>query len=246
MKKKLDKALLLSLVVGSIGFLLNMAVVLNGYDSDGLPKHGFFLATVLPFYALLAAALPIVLFYKTKGTRKYLQIFTASTPAALGMIAAALGILISGIMDLAGGAKGLVFWRGIVGILAALALVPCAMCRKKGTRPVWLCWAAVTVYLVLMLIGNYSVWTRQAVLNKFLYQLLAGAVLMLTAYQQAAADAGIGSLKEYLILSLMCVVLCPMAIMGSSQWLVYLAFLVYHVLNLLSLDLSKHKSTEGE
>lgn len=246
MKNKLDKALLLSLVVGSIGFLLNMAVVLNGYDSDGLPKHGFFLATVLPFYGIIAAALPIVLFYKTKGTRKYLQIFTASTPAALGMIAAALGILISGIMDLAGGAKGLAFWRGIVGILAALSLVLCAMCRKKGTRPVWLCWAAVTVYLVLMLIGNYSVWTRQAVLNKFLYQLLAGAALMLAAYQQAAADAGIGSLKEYLILSLMCVVLCPMAIMGSSQWLLYLAFLVYHVLNLLSLDLSKHKSIEGE
>lgn len=246
MRKKLDNALLLSLVAGSIGLLLNTAVVLNGYNSDALPKRGFFIATVLPFYAVIAGMLPIVLFHKTKGTRKYLQIFTASTPAALGMIAAALSILVSCVVDLAGGAKGLAFWRSIVGILAALALVPCAVCRKKGTRPVWLCWAAVTMYLVLMLIGNYSLWSRQAVLNKFFYQLLAGAALMLAAYQQAAADAGIGNLKEYLILSLMCVALCPIAIMGSSQWLIYLAFLVYHVLNLLSLDLSKHKSSEGE
>lgn len=246
MKKKLDKALLLAMVAGGVGLLLNMAVVLLGYTEAGLPKRGFFIATVLPFYAFAAALYPLVSFFKMKGTRKYLHLFTASTPAAGGIVGVAASLLILSIVDLAGGAKGLSLWRSIVGILGALALIPCALCRKTGKRPVWLCWGLVTVYFVLTLVGNYSIWSSQPVLNKFLYQLLANSVLMLTAYQQSAADAGIGSLKEYLILSLMCVVLCPIAMMGSSRWLMYLAFFVYHVLNLMSLDLSKHKSTEGE
>lgn len=246
MKKKLEQILLLALVAGSIGFLLNIAVVLRGYDAAGLPRRGFFLASALPFYCVIAALLPGALLFKFKGERKYLQTFTASIPAAAGIAVAALGLLIPSILGLISRPRGIALWRDIVGIVAGLALVPCAFCRWKGKRPVWLGWGVVTAYLVLMLIGNYAAWTRQAELNRFLYQLLAGAALMLTAYQQAAADAGIGNLKEYLVLSLMCVVLCPMAMAGSSQWPLYLAFLIYHVLNLLSLDLSKHKSSEGE
>ncbi len=245
MKKKLDKALLLSMVTGSIGFLLNMAVVLKGYDSKGLPKDGFFPAMVLPFFAVIAALVPLVMFFKMKGTRKYLHMFPASIRAAAGILCVAFGIFLPSLLSLLDGSRGIALWRNIFGLVSALALIPCALCRKLGKRPVWLCWGVVTMFLVLHLVANYPVWSREASLNKYFYQLLAGAALMLSAYQQTAADAGIGNLKEYLVLSLMCVVLCPMAMMGSSQWLMYLAFFVYHVLNLLSLDLTKHKQNEG-
>ncbi len=246
MKKKLEQTLLLSLILGAIGFLLNLAVVLKGYDDAGLPKHSFFPATVLPLFVLLAALMPLVIFFKLKGARKYLHMFTASMPAAAGIGAVALAIFVSSLADLIQGSQGVALWRNIFGILGGLALVPCALCRRKGTRPVWLCWGAVTMYLVLLLIANYPLWSREAELNRYLYQLLAGALLMLTSYQQAAADAGIGNLKEYLVLSLMCVVLCPVAMVGSSQWFIYLTFLGYHILNLMSLDLSRHKQHEGE
>lgn len=245
MKKKLNKALLIALVCGSIGFLLNIAVVLKGYDSQNLPKRGFFPAAVLPWFTVAAAIVPVVLFFKMKGARKYLHMFTASVSAALGIFALAAGICIPSIVDLAADPKGVALWRDIVGIVAGLALIPCSLCRLAGKRPVWLCWAAVSVYLVLLLIGSYPLWSRQADLNRFLYQLLAGAALMIAAYQQSAADAGVGNLKEYLVLSLICVTLCPIAMIGSSQWVMYGCFLVYHVLNLMNLDLSGHKSREG-
>lgn len=246
MKKKLDKALLIALVCGSVGFLLNIAVVLGGYDSQNLPKRGFFPAIILPWFTVAAAAVPVVLFFKMKGSRKYLHMFTASLSAALGIFALAAGICIPSIISLTGGPKGVAFWRDIVGIIAGLALIPCGLCRLTGKRPVWLCWAAVSVHLVLLLIGSYPLWSREACLNRFLYQLLAGAALMIAAYQQCAADAGVGNLKEYLVLSLISVTLCPIAMMGSSHWVLYGCFLVYHVLNLLSLDLSSHKRGEGE
>ncbi len=246
MKKKLEQTLLLSMILGAIGFLLNLAVVLKGYDDAGLPKHSFFPATVLPFFAILAALVPLVLFFKLKGTRKYLHMFTASLPAAVGIGAVALAIFVTSLAGLINGSQGVALWRNIFGILGGLALVPCALCRWKGTRPVWLCWGMVTMYLVLLLVANYPLWSREAALNRYFYQLLAGAMLMLTAYQQAAADAGIGNLKEYLVLSLMCVVLCPIAMLGSSQWILYLTFFVYHILNLMSLDLTRHKQHEGE
>ena len=245
MKKKLDKALLIALVCGSIGFLLNMVVVLSGYDSQNLPKRGFFPAIVLPWFAVAASLIPVALFFKVKGARKYLHTFTASVSAALGVFLLAACLAISGIVGLTHSPKGLTLWLHIMGIVSGLALVPWGLCRLSGKRPVWLCWAAVSVYLVLLLIGSYPLWSRQADLNRFLYQLLAGVSLMITAYQQSAADAGVGNLKEYLVLSLMCVTLCPMAIMGSSQWFLYGCFLIYHVLNLLSLDLSSHKPGEG-
>lgn len=246
MKKKLDKALLIALVCGSIGFLLNMAVVLKGYDSQNLPKKGFFPAAVLPWFAVASSLVPVVLFFKMKAARKYLHTFTASVSAAAGIFLLAAGLAVSGIVGLAGGAKGLSLWVHIMGIVAGLALIPCGVCRLKGTRPVWLCWAAVSVYLVLLLIARYPTWSREACLNRFLYQLLATAALMIASYQQSAADAGVGNLKEYLVLSLICVTLCPIAMMGASQWVLYGCFLVYHVLNLLSLDLSHHKIAEGE
>lgn len=243
MKKKLDKALLIALVCGSIGFLLNMAVVLGGYDSQGLPKRGFFPALVLPFFAVAAALVPVFFFGKGKPVRKYAQLFVPSALAAGGIGALALGLGITALVGFIGGGK---LWLNLLALAAALALIPCALCRLKGKRPVWLCWAVAAVYLIVLLIGSYSLWCRQASVNRFLYQLLAGCALMLAAYQQVAADAGIGSLKEYLILSLMCVTLCPIAMLGSENWLLYGAFLIYHVLNLLSLDFSKHKPSKGE
>lgn len=245
MKKKLDKALLIALACGGIGFLLNMTIALGGYDSQDLPKRGFLPAAVLPWFTVAAALIPVALFFKVKGARKYLHTFTASVSAALGifLLAACLGI--SGIAGLAHSPKGITLWRHILGIVSGLALVPCGLCRLNGKRPVWLCWATVSLYLVLLLIGSYPLWSRQADLNRFLYQLLAGVALMIAAYQQCAADAGVGNLKEYLVLSLMCVTLCPIAMMGSSQWAMYGCFLIYHVLNLLSLDLSSHFRSEG-
>ncbi len=245
MKKKLDKALLIALVCGSVGLVLNMAVVLKGYDSQNLPKRGFFPAAVLPWFAVAAALTPMVLFFKVKGARKYLHTFTASVSAALGIFALAAGICIPSIVSLTGGPTGLALGRDVAGIIAGLALIPCGLCRLTGKRPVWLCWAAVSVYLVLLLISSYPAWSREVCLNRFLYQLLAGCCVMLAAYQQSAADAGVGNLKEYLVLSLMCVVLCPIAMMGSSRWVMYACFLIYHVLNLMSLDLSSHKASEG-
>lgn len=243
MRKKLDKALLIALACGGIGFLLNMAVVLQGYDSQGLPKRGFFPALVLPFFAVAAALVPVFFFGKGKPTRKYAQLFAPSPLAAGGIGALALGLVITAVVGFIGGGK---VWLNVLALAAALALIPCALCRLTGKRPVWLCWGVVAVYLIVLLIGSYSVWCRQASIHRFLYQLLAGCALMLAAYQQAAADAGIGSLKEYLILSLMCVTLCPIAILGSENWLLYGAFLIYHVLNLLSLDLTRRKTPEGE
>ncbi len=238
MKNKLNRALLVSLVLGAAGLLLNLAVVLAGHDKNGLVKPGYLPGIALVIVGIAGIAVPVALFWGNKTQKKYLQLFTASGPAAAALAVLALGLALTGIIEFTQSPQvGLDFWRCFTAILSGPALLLCAWCRLKGKRPVWLCWAMVTAHLILLLVSGYREWSRQTELNAYAYQLLACVSLMLSAYHQAAADAGVGNLKEYLIFSLMSVALCPIAMIGSPYWLFYLCFWLYHSFNLYCLNL---------
>ncbi len=244
MKKKLNLSLLVALAAGVLGALLNGALVLWGYEANGLPKRLFVPGLVLPLVAIGAMAAVVVLHWRTQSDRKYLKTFTASLPVALALVVLGLGLGLDSILSLGSGAArmgGLSLWRCILGIACCPVLLLCAWQRGQGKRPVWLCWAVVTAYAVLVLVASYPAWSREASFNRYAYELLACVSLMLAAYHQSAADAGIGNLKEYLIFSLFAVCLCPIAMVGSSQWLFYLCFFVYHSLNLYCLNLTDPK-----
>ncbi len=235
MKKRLDQTLLFCLILGAIGFLLNLSVVLQGHEASGLAKPGFLPAAVLPAIAIGGIALPVIRFWRVSEKRKYLQVFTASAPAAAALLGAALGLLVTSVADLGQVQGALALWRCISGIVAGPALALNAWARLQGKRPVWLGWALVAAHLVLLLLSSYPGWSRQAEFNAYAYQLLACLSLLLAAYQQAAADGGMGNLKEYTVVSLCCVALCPIAMAGSDHWMFYFTCWLYHAVNLRSL-----------
>ncbi len=235
MKKRLDQTLLASLILGAAGLLLNLAVVLHGHEANGLAKHGYLPAMALPAVALAGIALPVIRFWGISEKRKYLQVFTASAPAAAALLGAALGVVVTSLLDLPRKQDMLDLGRCLTGIASGPALALCAWARLKGKRPVWLCWAVVATHLVLLLLSSYPHWSRQAEFNAYAYQLLACLSLLLAAYQQAAADGGMGNLKEYAVVSLFCVALCPIAMIGSEHWMFYFTLWLYHTVNLRSL-----------
>ncbi len=239
MKKKLDRALLLALVLGAVGLLLNLAVVLKGHDSTGLAKAGYLPGILLVLLGLGGIAALVWQLWRLKGQRKYLRLFTASLPTAAALAALALALTVTNFCDLVAGnaLSKLDTWRSITGLAGGLGLLLCAWCRYQGSRPVWLCWALVTAHLILLLVADYRIWSRATELTDYAFQLLALVLLMLAAYHQAAADAGVGNLREYLIFSTLCVFLCPIAMIGSEMWLELLFFWLYHSINLYSLHL---------
>lgn len=236
MKKKTDNALLLQLVLGTLGALLNLAVLLAGYDEKGLPKPWFLPGIGLLLLCLAVIVLPAVKFFATDAKPRYRQLFTASTPAAAALAAAALGMVVVNLSDLVSSTTSLSMWRCLTGIAGGIAMGLCAWCRVKGTRPVWLCWGLVTAHMALVLICGYLQWSREPSLLAFMPEFLACINLTLCAYQQAAADGGAGSMKHYLIHSLICVALCPIAMVGSDRWLVYFTFWLYHSINIHCLN----------
>ncbi len=235
MKKRLDQTLLFCLILGAAGALLNLAVVTRGYEENGLAKYGFLPAILLPVLTLAAMALPVIRFWGAQEEKKYQRVFTANAPTAAALAGVALALLASFVPDLFQKPEGLTLWRSISAIAAALSLGFCAWLRFRGKRPVWLCWAVFAVHLVLLLLTCYQVWSRMTELNAYAYQLLATLALLIAAYQQSAADGGMGNLKEYMVASLLCVVLCPIAMIGSPYWLVFFTFWLYHTINLHSL-----------
>lgn len=235
MKKRLDQTQLFCLILGAVGFLLNLSVMLHGHEENGLAKPGFLPALILPVVAVLGIALPVIRFWGVSERRKYRAVFTASQPAAAALLGAALGVLVTSVLDLPQAQGSLSLWRCISGIAAGPALALSAWARLRGKRPVWLGWALVAVHLVLLLLSSYPGWSRQPEFNAYAYQLLACLSLLLAAYQQAAADGGMGNLKEYVVVNLFCTALCPIAMAGSDHWLFYFTFWLYHAVNLRSL-----------
>ncbi len=233
MKKLFPYTPFLALLLSTAGTGCHLWLIANGTDERNL-YPAFHISMVL-LGILTAAAL--VLFWllsrQTDAKRNYGHNFPASPLGAAGHLAAAVGILLTGLQQLTGG-QALV---GILALLASLGLILGGYGRLQGRKPQILVHLLPCLYFALSLFTSGRVLGSEPELIRYLPGFLANVAAILACYQLWGFDGGVnlGNRNKSLFWSLTAAYLCFVAVPGNDQWPLYLGVGLWFITNLCSL-----------
>lgn len=236
MKKLLKPAMLpwFVLVTGSIGVMLRFWL-LSSTDDKGFLKTGHFSGILLWIFAAITAGVVIYGCLPVVEANKYTFNFPASLPGAVGEGVLGIGILVAGILTLSGSSGFLAVATAIVAFLSVPLLVLCSLYRWKGVKPLFLLHGIVCLFWVLRLISLYRDWSPEPQLQHYIFQLLANIFMMLSCYQRTAFDTGSGNRRAHAITHLAAIFFCCLSIVGSRDWYLYIACVLWAITDLCRL-----------
>lgn len=202
---------------GALGLMLRVILFATGVDKKGLLVSGHWAEVTV---WLLTAALALGLFLllrKCSGPKQYRQAFPASAFSAIGSILAGCAFVLSGAPAAAEGKMAVA--ELALRFVATAALLGVGYCRFVGRKPYFLLHGAVCLYLALRMVCQYRLWSSDPQLQNYCFNLGAYVALMLTAYQLAAFDAGLGNHRSLWASGLSAVYLCMLSLVGSEPFL---------------------------
>lgn len=200
MKKtlKLDLYPWLTLGLGMLAAMCMFLLCKTGVDDRGLFVPGHWASIALWCLTAIMAVVLAVSARDMKGRTKYSRMFPPSRMAAVGTLAAGLGILATAMDSLTAG-EPIRIMSGVLKILAALILVYLAWCRWENRRGSFLAWGVVTLYLMARLMLEYQSWSGQPELLEYFFPLVSAVCLTLAFYQRTAFAVNMGSRRMYLV-----------------------------------------------
>lgn len=192
----------LTLGLGVLAALCMILLRRLGMDGRGLfiPWHWASIVLWCLTATMAGCAIPGV--WNLDGKTKYSFAFPPSRLAAVGTLAAALGIVLTA-MDSLTASEPVRVISGILKILAAVALVYLSWCRWNDRRASFLAWTAVTAYLMARLMFEYQSWSSQPELLTYFFPLVGSVCMTLAFYQRTALSVNMGSRRFYLFFSQM-------------------------------------------
>lgn len=229
--KKLTTPPWFALVLGVPAFALMAMLMASGLDERELFIPGHFAGILL---WILTAAMCVLTFLSVRsygGKTKYIRMFPASTPAAAGILGAALAVLASTWQIWTSNTDLLDLAVVILGTSSCVALVWLAWCRYRGTRGSFLLWSLFTAFLMLRLMLSYRTWSAEPELLRYCFPMLASACLTLAGYYRTAFSVGLGSRQHYLFFTQLSIFFC-MTVLGNGFDLFYLGMLLWCALDL--------------
>ena len=236
MKKLLKPATLpwFVLVTGGIGIMLRFWLLSN-IDSKGLLIAGHPAGILL--WVLTACTIGVVIYgcLPVVQANKYAFNFPASLPGAVGEGVLAVGILVAGILTLSNASGFLSVATAIIAFLCAPTLALCSFYRWKGVKPLFLLHGFVCLFWVLRLISLYRDWSPEPQLQRYIFQLLTHIFMMISCYQRTAFDTGNGSRRSHATAHLMAAFFSCLSIVGSRDWYLYVACVLWAITDLCRL-----------
>lgn len=232
MKKYLPHIDLVTLAASVVGILLRFWLAAVGVDEKGLypANHISWILLILLTICLLA-----VLFLLARNAGKnrfYNDNYTASLPGALGFAAGSAGLIVTAVRHFLTRGIRLYTVAGVLGILAAAALLLGGWCRYKGKKPHFIVFALPCAYLGVRLFCMGHAWGDEPELCRFLIAFFATAACVLATYQLWAFSVDLGKRTSSMLWSLMAVYLCLVSVPGDGDAVFYLTMAVWLFLNL--------------
>ena len=215
--KNSKKALpLVTVLAGTAAMALRRQLYLTAVDGKGLLLR--YTPLELALLALTAAVFCLVLpvLGKDRGSDLYEDNYSAGVPAALGHVAAAVGIftaLPQGMAVMTGNMGKL--WD-LLRMAAAVCLLLAGFFRLLGKKPFFLLHVIPCLFFLVHTVSRYQLWSSNPQTQDFLFAVLAVAGLALFSYHTAAFEADMGSRKWVLGSGLLSVYLC-LAELGWSD-----------------------------
>ena len=242
---KYNQLPLFTLLCGGTGALLRLWLYSTGLDEEGLLKAAHPAGILVLILTVLTIAALIWFLRHFSVEDKYPRQFPASLLGSLGTFAGAAGILLAAMVELVRRESPLSVLAGLLGIIAAAAMVMTALCRYKGMRPNYLLHTAVCLFFVVRLISRYQNWSADPQLHDYCFQLLATVCAMLFCYHRAALDLKSGNRRPLVIVGLLGTYFCCLSVVASDAPLFYAAIGAWMVTNLGALDIPAAVSGEG-
>lgn len=245
MKRSLKNKILpwMAPVLGCLGMGAMWILYTAGTDGGGLllPFHGGAIAVLL-ITAVMAGGM-LYLLHGMEDTAGSPRLFPDSRLAAVGTLAAAIGILVTAMDSLSAINEPIRMLSGLLKIVAGIALIYLAWCRWNNVRGSFLAWAVVTAYLLLRIMFEYRSWSSQPELIRFFYPLLGSVCTALAMYHRTAFAVKLGSRKQFLFFSQVGAFCCLVALPGNFEPF-YLGMALWAMTDLCSRKPLKHKKPE--
>ena len=196
---------------GALGAALCLYASSLETDANGLLPSGHPIYYLICLLSLGVLGYLLYALWKVKGVPSYNKLFPTDVFSLVGCTTGALGLGITAFALYAQSPTPLGMAAVVSGFIAALCMVAVAYCRYMQKRPHYIFHAVITIHLIILLIYRYQAWNTEPQLFLYLTQLMASLMLMLTFYQRAALDAGIGKRRDFAFFSLAAAYFCCLA-----------------------------------
>ena len=226
MKKTTAQKLLLpvTLLLGLAGLLLRFWLYQSGVEKTGL-LDGSHPANILS-YVLLFLTLGYLIFTAFQFPKTGNGNVPSSNIAALGCLVAAVGLLISNVLDLAQSNDTISTICSILGLAAGFGMLYLGIQRKNGQTGSLIVFTVVISYFMTHLVGQYRFWSAEPQLQHYLFPLLSSVFLMLFAYHRAALDVTGQSFRRYIIFNQAALFFCCMSL-NTDNWLFHASMAIW-------------------
>ena len=221
---------------GLLGALLRCVFYLTGTDEKGLLVTGHWAHIALWILTGAAGLLLVAGCFRLQGPSDYKDCYPASFPAAAGCFVAALAFLLTGLKDWRSSLNLLESAASALCFLSAAALVYVAFCRLAQFRSRCYGHAAVCVCLALRMVCQYRLWSSDPQLLDYCFYMAAHVGLMITAYQLAAFDAGMGNHRSLWFSALAAVYFCLLCLWSCPNPLLMICCGIWVLSNLTQLN----------
>ena len=206
---------------GLLGCGLYHTLFTAGLDPMGLPNPAHW--SHMALLVLTAAAAAVILLSLRKVPAGETQVTHCPTVfGGIGCVIAAIACLL--FSPPAARTGNLVTADTVMRGICTVMLCILAFCRFTGKKPFFLLHGILCLYLAFRMINQYRFWSADPQILEYCFYLCGYAALMLTAYQQAAFDAGFGNLKALWLWTPIAVFLCFVTLAGPQERLFMPAF----------------------
>ena len=218
------------LAAGLLGGACYTVLFTAGLDHKGLPVTSHWSHTALWALTGLAALVVFLIARSLPDSEPSAEACPPSMIRGIGCLAAAAGCFAFGAPSAQYGMLGTadMVLRGIAG--AALGAV--AFCRFTGRKSPAFLHSVLCLYLALRMINQYRLWSADPQIVEYCFYLGSYVALVLTCYQWAAMDAGLGSYKKLWGCGLAAAFLCSISLAGPQEQLFMLCCLLWVATNL--------------
>lgn len=222
--------------MGIGGMILRWALYAFCLDEKRLLPQNHPLEWLL--WAVTAAVLGLILAaaWKLDGSERYEDNFSPSAAAALGHILAAVGILLTTVLNqpVMDNYLGKI-WK-VLGILSGVCLSAAAYCRMRGKRPFFLLHMIPCLFLLFHIIDHYQQWSGTPQLLDYVFTLFGTIALMFFGFYTAAFDVGSGRRRMHLGMGLAAVYLCLVNLPQTEYLFLYVGGIAWVLSDLCTLN----------